>query len=200
LFRSITKEWANREKVLIEFERRFGIGYYDDRRHRLDEMLDALDRDSRVDLDAVLAALWQAREARVDAMRKGTEIDFRRMVASHQRLIKATRNLLLKAEDSYLTFLEYSGPGASTALDWLHDFEHSLDLVETLKRLRKGLEDDPLRKIDSAGPFRRPQTGRQFAPWLLQVRERLGAAGVDDPEDTLLIAAGLVQYRSASTL
>lgn len=199
LSRRLDKEWPDREKVFIEFEERCGIGHYDDRKRRLDAALDALDGEPQVDFPALLAALWEARETRMEAMREGREIDYRRMISAHKRLIKDLRHRLLQAEESYLAFLDYSGPGASEALDVLYDWENFLHLINMLKHLRWGLGLDPLYEADTAGPLRRSKIGRHSAPWLVHVRDQLRHAGVDDPEDTLLIAAGLVPYRPAPT-
>ena len=195
----LDKEWADREKVFLEFEERFGIGHYDDRRRRLDATLDALDGEPHVDFPAILAALWEARETRMEATREGREIDFRRMISAHQRLIKDLRHRLHQSEESYLTLLDYHGPGASEALDALYDWEKFLDLINRLRRLRWGLEHDPLFEADAAGPLRRSKAGRRSTPWLVHLRAQLRHAGVDDPEDTLLIAAGLVPYPPAPT-
>jgi hypothetical protein len=77
-------------------------GHYDDRRRRLDAALDVLDGEPQVDFPALLAALWEARESRMEAMREGREIDFRRKISDHNRLIDDLRHRLLQAEESYL--------------------------------------------------------------------------------------------------
>lgn len=199
LSRRLEKEWADRENVFVEFEERFGSGHYDDRKRFLDATLDSLADDPHVDLPAVLEALWEARHARVALMREGREIDLRRMLKEHRRLTKALQHQLLQTEESYLTLLDYAGPGRSEPLDQLLTFEHWLDLLETLRLLRRALNHDPSRKVDTTGRDRREKPGRQSAPWLVRLREHIRRAGVDDPEDTLLIAAGLLPYRPILT-
>lgn len=192
----LQKEWATREQVFLEYERRFGDGHYDDRQRRLDETLDWLDKEIRADLPAVFNALLRARRDRGQEQRLGWEIDFRRLLLKHHRRVKGLQDQATKARQSYLQILWHE---PALAVDALEDLTPvSLDIARALDELLRKLDLDPFKNVRVQGPYRRPKAGNQPEPWLQRVRDELARAGVpNDPEDQLLIAVGLLPYRPA---
>ncbi len=191
----LANAWRDRENVFREFEERYGDGHYSERKRLLDDDLADLESRPGIDLHAVLTILENGREEQIQNMRPGREVDLRRRLHEHRALIRDLRHQLLKVKLSYEAVLEASGPTWFAVVDELHDLQAFLALTERLDRLRLWLDLDPTQELDISGPYRRPKAGRQTTPWVTHVRQRLRQAGVDDPEDRLLIAVGLMPYR-----
>jgi hypothetical protein len=192
----LSKDWSSREHVLVEFEERYGDGHYEERKERLYEMLEWLDAKTNADLETVYQILRQAKGDRRAALNPGLAIDHRRLVMQHATLVKDLRTRIRTVRDSYALLLESCSSYALEAIDDLHSRESLFGFTGALDDLYNLLKFDPLRAVDLKGPSRRPRAGRPAAPWVKDVRKRLRQAGApDDPDDTLLIAVGLLPYR-----
>ncbi len=194
----LSKEWSTREKVLVEFEEQYGDGHYADRKQRLYELLDWLVAKTNVNLETIYQILRQAKADRWATLYPGWATDHRRLVMQHAHLVKDLRARIRKVRESYISLLASSGSYAIEAIDELHRLERLFGFTRALDDLTTLLKFDPLRTIELEGPSRRERAGKPAAPWLKDVRTRLRQAGVpDDPDDTLLIAVGLLPYRPA---
>ena len=194
----LSKEWSTKEQVLIEFELQYGDGHYAERKERLYEMLEWLDAKTNVDLETVYLILRQAKADRRATLEPGWALDHRRLVMQHALLVKDLQTRIRKVRQSYLSLLASSGTQALEIIDELRRAESLFGFTRALDDLTTLLRRDPLRAIELEGPSRRERAGKPAAPWLKVVRKRLRQSGVPgDPDDTLLIAVGLLAVRAA---
>ena len=180
--------------ILRGLEQRYGDGHYEERRVCLDDLLDAFEQ-SRIDLETVLSILRKAEYERTVELSQGWEVDMRRSLKTHGRLVQHVRHRLRELRDSYSALL-----GAShrefTILEDIDTMERSFSLMQRLDDLRADLGTDPLVGEKFLGPERRSKGGRPKQEWLKRLRRQLKAAGIpDDPEETLLRCTGFLPYR-----
>jgi len=180
--------------ILRGLEQRYGDGHYEERRVCLDDLLDAFEQ-SRIDLETVLSILRKADYERTVELGQGWEVDMRRSLRTHGRLVQDVRRRLRELRDSYNALL-----GAShrefTILENIDTMERSFSLIQRLDDLWVDLGTDPLVREKFFGPDRRSKRGRPEQAWLKRLRVRLKAAGIpDDPEETFLRCTGYLPYR-----
>jgi hypothetical protein len=145
-------------------ERKYGDGHHAERKKCLDDLLEALEQDYYVDLTALISVLREGHRARGFHLHKGREVDARRHLARHGRMVKDLRDLLLKLKKSYETLLSLYGHGF-VIVERLADVEASLNQTQRLDLLHSDLEHDPLAHEPFPGPYRRPSKGKPAAPW-----------------------------------
>jgi hypothetical protein len=181
--------------LMVALERQYGDGHYAERKKCLDNLLEDLQQNYHVDLTALLAVLRAGYRAREVQARGEQEVDARRNLARHGRMVRSLRDLLLKLEKSYETLLTFYGSGF-VIVEKLAAVEASLTLTQKLHSLRTELEHDPLAQELFPGPYRRPRIGKPTATWRKLLRSELNRVGVPDEfEESLLISTGLLPYR-----
>jgi hypothetical protein len=197
----LAKRGAQRDKIILKYERRYGDGHFKDRQNRLAEMLEWLGEEG-ADFTAVLSALRQARVARREALAVGREADFLRLLADHQRIVPNLRQWVAKARGSYTALIAADSPVAFEAVDILIGRASAplwLNHREVLDTLAALLDDDPTQVLRLTGRTRRARAGRQAEPWLAAARQEIRTAGVPDGgDDELFVIVGLVRYQPPS--
>ena len=183
--------------LMRTLERTYGDGHYAERKKGLDTLLEDLERHYHVDPTALLRVLREGHRRRAVHLHGGREVDARRHLARHGRMVKDLRALLVKLKTSYETLL---GPGSyGTGFVIVETFaavEASLNLTQKLDLLHSDLEHDPLAHEPFPGPYRRRSQGKPAAPWRKPLRRELIRVGVPEEfEESLLISTGLLPYR-----
>jgi hypothetical protein len=176
-------------------ERTYGDGHYAERSKSLDILLSDLEQHHHVDLAALLKVLREGHRRRALHLHGGREVDARRQLARHGRMVKDLRALLLKLKKSYGILLGLDGIGF-VIVETLATVEASLNLTQKLDLLHSDLDHDPLAHATIPGPYRRSSIGKPTAPWRKFLRSELIRVGVPEEfEESLLISTGLLPYR-----
>jgi len=181
-------------QLTCALEDKYGDGHFAERRACLTDLLNDYETKA-VDLEAVCAALWAARQERRRESNPGRDADARRALEAHRALLQKLRHDLLALEKSYAELLN-TGNREFVIVEELDRIEKQFAIMQALKGLRDLLSVDPLLGPTIPGPYRRPAGGRPQQQWLKNVRSQLKQARVPvDPEETLLRCIGLLPYR-----
>jgi hypothetical protein len=193
--RLLTPIRAECMNLMVALERKYGDGHYAERKQCLDDLLEDLEQNYHGDLRALLTVLREGYRARELQLDPGREVDARRKLARHGRMVKNLREQLLKLKKSYETLLT-SESGGFVIVEELAAVEGLFDVIQNLDALQTTLEHDPLGQEVFPGPYRRPKIGKPMATWRKHLRRELKRVGLPDEfEESLLISTGLLPYR-----
>ncbi len=178
---------AERWRLQLALERKYGDGRFEERRAHLDTILRDLER-RPVKLSVVYSVLDEARRAQFRETLVWRHIDQRRERTKNEAI--AFRHLhkwVTKLKPFFLDEPDFPSP--EDRLDW----HRTLSALETLEAFSAAALAEP----GTSEKLRRSRRGRPRAEWVHDARRQLREAGVakeDDRED-LLGLAGLVARR-----
>jgi hypothetical protein len=181
--RDIPAPDSEQEGWVLEHERLYGVGRYDERVELLQTALRTAVLDG-ARIGPILAILRRAKHAQLLHSSAGARLDATRphanRVAQIQRHLDAAAELLMELHRAV-------NPGdlPATATLWRG----------TELRIRDAVRDHPTLKYYQQRPFRRARAGAPSRPWVKTARRQLARVGVwPDLRENLLEAVGLVRY------
>jgi hypothetical protein len=164
----------------LEYEKENGDGHYEDRKELLGTLLQKLEANGRVDLEAVYSALLWAKQIRYKVASVWKILSRRRRRNEEQELVsRQLREWIPRA------LRLYDGLPATETECLLF----ALDVV---------MKTDPILATGPERRLTRATAGHPPEPWVRRARKRLALAGVRQKElrDQLLVAVGLSRYRN----
>jgi hypothetical protein len=193
--RGVTR--ARFEQVVLEFERQYGDGSYEERKEHLDQYLQDTARSERVDLEGVYAVILKARRARTESVEAAKMSEWQRKLFHEADLVRrqlgsaTTRLRRLYGEATVYSSFGY-GRNPLPPID----VEENAVMAHC-DALMQALPEDPLMRAIPSPPQKPARVGRRPQTWLTDVHRELAKAGLTDKErrHELLVLAGLTVSR-----